>query len=108
MQLENLREFAKRHQAPANPEQPREGGQGSGIAQTFAAQVLHVTTLIACCHPHPDACPYSECTAPAPTAQSRHRTPFPLCFWPLWNFRRLHPSQPSISLINLIAPWMHI
>ena len=39
MQLENLREFAKRHKAPANPDQPQEGGQGSGIAQTFAAQV---------------------------------------------------------------------
>ncbi len=40
MQLENLREFAKRHQAPANPDQPQEGGQGSGIAQTFSAQAL--------------------------------------------------------------------
>ena len=39
MELENLREFAKRHTVPVNPDQERVGGHGSGMAQTFSAQV---------------------------------------------------------------------
>ncbi len=39
MQLENLRDFATRHPVPVNPDQELVGGHGSGMAQTFAAQV---------------------------------------------------------------------
>ena len=39
MQLENLRDFAKRHPVPVNPGHERAGGHGSGMAQTFSAQV---------------------------------------------------------------------
>ena len=52
MQLENLREFAARHRVPVNPDQPRQGGEGSGIAQTFASQVALTRCLPTPCKSH--------------------------------------------------------
>ena len=61
MQLENLREFAARHRVPVNPDQPREGGEGSGIAQTFASQVA-----LARCPLTPCRCPSANQLIGAP------------------------------------------
>ena len=51
MELENLRDFAKRHTPPVHPGQPKETNEGSGIAQTFSSQVK--------VFPVPSLCPLS-------------------------------------------------